>query len=181
MAEGSNLRSSVMKLCIWVLLILTFGSTHATHINLPGAAPQLRLGVGTLGATVDTVTFSLLAADVGNAVRINGAPSVLIEVAAKRSGSTGPATVTLQVDSSAVLTSASSGPMPFTEFGWYSTGVFHNDVIFSGATDQEVVTSFTAGNGQTSREDTLTFFYLNDDVYPADTYTGVITFRAAMF
>lgn len=161
-----------------ILGLLFISAVNAAHVNIPGPSPRMRLAVGTLGATVDTVTFTVTSANAGSGVPITGIPTILVEVVTKRRGADGPATVTLSVDSSLDLSSGTDS-IPIEEFGWNSTGVFAGGINFSGGPGQNLVT-FTAGGGQTRREDTMTFYFDNVNVHPAGTYSGTITFSASM-
>lgn len=159
-----------------VLLAVSF--VQASHIQINGPPPQLHLAVGTLGATVDTVVFSVPAASAGSGVPIAGNQSVLIEVATRRGGGPGggPTTVTLTVNSSSPLT---SGPatIPMTDISWTSSAGVIPSAAFNGTANQ-LLLSFSAPNGTTRQEDTHTFFYANTAIYSAGTYTGTVVYTA---
>lgn len=150
---------------------------QASHISITGPPPQLHLAVGTLGATVDTVTFTVPANVVGSGTPIAGSQTVLIEVAARRSGgSGGPTTVLLIANSSRPLTSGTSS-IPMTQISWTSTNGIIPSGTFNGTATQQIF-SFFAPNGTTRQEDTHTFIYANTGIYPAGTYTTTVTYTA---
>ena len=150
---------------------------QAQQISITGPPPQLHLAVGTLGATVDTVTFTVPPTSVGSGTSIAGSQTVLIQVAARRSGgSGGPTTVVLIADSSRPLMSGANS-IPITEIGWTSASGIIPSGNFNGTAAQQIF-SFFAPNGTTSEEDTHTFFYANTSVHPAGTYTTTVTYTA---
>jgi len=169
------------RILVIVLLILpgviAIPLAQASHISITGPPPQLHLAVGTLGPTVDTVTFTVPANLVGTGTSIAGSQTVLIEVAARRSGGTGgPTTVLLVANSSTPLTSGAN-TIPMTEISWTSANGIIPSGTFNGTATQQVF-SFFAPNGTTRQEDTHTFFYANTRVYPAGTYTSTVTYTA---
>jgi hypothetical protein len=150
---------------------------QAQQISITGPPPQLHLAVGTLGATVDTVTFTVPPGSVGSGTSIAGSQTVLIQVAARRSGgSGGPTTVLLIADSSRPLTSGANS-IPMTEISWTSANGIIPSGSFNGTAAQQIF-SFFAPNGTTREEDTHTFFYANTSVHPAGAYTTTVTYTA---
>jgi len=164
-------------------LLIAWHLALASHISITGPPPQLHLAVGSLGTTVDTVTFSVAPGSEGNGVPVLGDQPILIEVATRRSGSAGgPTTVILTVDSSTPLTNRTNPgapPIPMTQISWTASGgVFPaGPVAFSGSASQ-LVLSFFAPNGNTSMEDTLTFSYANSSIPQAGTYMGTVVYTA---
>lgn len=149
----------------------------ASHISITGPPPQLHLAVGTLGPTVDTVTFTVPVDQVGSGTAVSGSQTVLIEVATRRSGATGgPTTVLLVANSSTPLRSGAN-TIPMTEVSWTSTNGIIPSGTFNGTTTQQVF-SFFAPNGNFRQEDTHIFSYANTGIYPAGTYTGTVTYTA---
>lgn len=150
---------------------------HASHISITGPPPQLHLAVGTLGTTVDTVTFTVPGNLVGSGTSIAGSQTVLIEVAARRSGGTGgPTTVLLIANSSRPLTSGTNS-IPMTQVSWTSANGIIPAGTFNGTAAQQIF-SFFAPSGTTRQEDTHSFFYANTNVHPAGTYTATVTYTA---
>jgi hypothetical protein len=158
-------------------LLVATPLTHAQQISITGPPPQLHLAVGTLGATVDIVTFTVPANSVGSGMSIAGSQTVLIQVASRRSGGAGgPTTVLLIADSSRPLTSGANS-IPMTEISWTSANGIIPSGSFNGTATQQLF-SFFAPNGTTSEEDTHTFSYANTSVHPAGTYTTTVTYTA---
>lgn len=150
---------------------------RASHISITGPPSQLHLAVGTLGPTVDTVTFTVPANLIGTRTPIAGSQTVLIEVATRRSGSTGgPTTVLLLANSATPLTSGTN-TIPMTEISWTSANGIIPSGTFNGTATQQLF-SFFAPNGTTRQEDTHSFSYANTRVYPAGTYTSTVTYTA---
>ena len=169
---------------------------------------SLTLRVGTAGATVDTVAFSVTGANAGlTPVAVTGTPSIGVSVAPTRPMLTTAISrpVTLVVDSSAALACQSGGcgstTIPFSKISWVATS---NDTAASGDIQSG---RFTASAGQTiasynanasvcsgglcpvagwtfqSRQLTgtvLQFSYDNDVVYPGGNYKGTVRFTASM-
>lgn len=150
---------------------------RAQQISITGPPPQLHLAVGTLGTTVDTVTFIVPANSVGSGTSIAGSQTVFIQVATRRSGSTGgPTTVLLLANSSTPLTNGSN-TIPMTEISWTSANGIIPSGAFNGTASQQLF-SFFAPNGTTRQEDTHTFSYANTSIHPAGTYTTTVTYTA---
>lgn len=154
------------------------GYAQAAHISVVGPPPQLHIAVGTLGATVDTISFNVPSGSEGNSTPIAGSATLLIEVAVRRGGAQGT-TVNVSVAHSADMNTSPAGPtpIPMSEISWTSTAqVFGADTNFSG-TGQQLL-SFTAPTGLTRREDTWTFSYANTTTPVGGTYTATVTFSA---
>jgi hypothetical protein len=150
---------------------------QAQQISITGPPPQLQLAVGALGTTVDTVTFTVPPNSVGSGTSVVGSQTVLIQVAARRSGSSGgPTTVLLIANSSRPLTSGAN-TIPMTEISWTSANGIIPPGTFNGTATQQLF-SFFAPNGTTRQEDTHTFFYANTSIHPAGTYTTTVTYTA---
>jgi hypothetical protein len=174
--QAPHLKSLTIILFAFALAV-AIPLTQAQQISITGPPPQLHLAVGTSGATVDTVTFTVPANSVGSGTSIAGSQTVLIQVASRRSGGAGgPTTVLLVADSSRPLMSGTNS-IPMTEISWTSANGIIPSGSFNGTTTQQLF-SFFAPNGTTSQEDTLTFFYVNTTVHPAGTYTTTVTYTA---
>lgn len=171
-------RSRFLTILVLVLaLVVAIPLTRAQQISITGPPPQLHLAVGTLGTTVDTVTFTVPASSVGIGTSIAGSQTVFIQVATRRSGgSGGPTTVLLIADSSRPLTSGANS-IPMTEISWTSANGIIPSGSFNGTTTQQIF-SFFAPNGTTRQEDTHTFYYANTGIHPAGTYTTTVTYTA---
>lgn len=176
-AAQPSLSNKVVRLLVAMGLALAWHLALASHISITGPPPQLHLAVGSLGTTVDTVTFNVPPGSQGSGVPVAGDQPVVIEVAARRGGGPGggATTVFLTVDSSTPLTNGSQ-TIPMSEISWTTTGV-----IFPGTfngTAFQLLLLFFAPNGTTSQEDTLTFSYANTSFPVAGAYTGTVVYTA---
>ena len=169
---------------------------------------SLTLRVGTTGATVDTVAFSVTGANAGlTPVAVTGTPSISVSVSPTRPalGTAVARPVTLVVDSSTALSCQSGGcgsaTIPFSKISWVAS---NNGNAASGDIQNG---RFTASAGQSiasynanasvcsgalcpvagwtvqSRQLTgtvLQFTYDNDVVYPGGNYKGTVRFTASM-
>ncbi|GMQ92417.1 MAG: hypothetical protein BMS9Abin11_1746 [Gammaproteobacteria bacterium] len=166
---------AILHLLVMTGLVILVGYAQAAHINIAWPAPQLHLGVGTLGATVDTVSFVVPSGSEGSGVPVVGSAPVLIEVATRRAGF---GTIAyLVVDSFNPLT---NGPytIPMTEISWTSVGQIGAGT-YNGTTNQ-LLLLFWAGNGTRRREATHTFSYANTTVPVGGTYSGTVTYTAGV-
>ena len=135
------------------------------RVNIP---PILFLQVGTLGATIDRITFDV------NQLPPTAIPGVSsganpVPVAATGLVSAG-STITLTADSSAPLTDGTDS-IPFTEISWSATGDFSGGT-FSGAAGH-MVDQFTGSGDYTG---TYTFSYANSIPRPSSIYDGQVTY-----
>lgn len=179
--------------------------TTVTEINNSYA---LTLQVGTAGATVDTVAFSVTGANAGlTPTAVSGTPTITVWVAPVRPviDNTIVHAVTLQVDSSTAMTCQSGGcgtnTISFSKISWVvSNNAGTGDIQsgrFTGAAAQQIASFNSNANtcvgalcllgigawlGQTRQLDAtqLQFFYDNDVIYPGGTYRGAVRFTATM-
>ncbi len=153
---------------------------EASHISVTGPPPQLHLGVGTLGSTIDMVTFTVPAGSEGSGVAVQGDQSILIEVAIRRGGGAGGGfTIAfLTADSSTPLASSFS-TIPVTDISWTSDNGQIPSNTYNG-TPNQLLLVFFAPLGNTRRESTHTFFYANTSTYPGGTYTGRVVYTATV-
>lgn len=184
------------------------GHAVITTVTETNSAYALTLQVGTAGASVDTVAFSVTGANAGlTPASVSGTPAINVWVTPVRPviGSTIVHSVTLQVDSSTAMVCQSGGcgsnTIPFSKISWVaSSNAGTGDIQsgrFTGAAAQQIA-SFNANantcvgplcflgigawTGQTRRLDAtqLQFFYDNDVIYPGGTYRGTVRFTATM-
>ena len=174
-----SLSLRLRTICLFLVLATALGIplAQASHVSISGPPPQLHLAVGTLGATVDTVTFTVPGNLVGTGTSIAGSQTVLIEVATRRSGGTGGPTTVLLVANSSTPLASGTNIIPMTEISWTSANGIIPPGTFNGTATQQLF-SFFAPNGVTRQEDTHTFFYANSRIYPAGTYTTTVTYTA---
>jgi hypothetical protein len=174
--QAPHIRSLTIVLLAFALAADILAA-RAQQISITGPPPQLHLAVGTLGTTVDTVTFTVPAGSVGSGTSIAGSQTVLIQVATRRSGgSGGPTTVLLIANSSQPLASGANR-IPMTEISWTSANGIIPSGSFNGTAAQQIF-SFFAPNGTTSQEDTHRFSYANTSIHPSGTYITTVTYTA---
>ncbi len=169
-------------------LLLSAFSLFAEAITVviaAGPTPRIRLHVGTVpgggGCTypgnsgvINTVTFTVTAANLGSGTPVTGAPVIRIHTEGRRGG--GPdRTVTLTADSSAPLSNGAA-TIPFTQISWVASDADIPSGTFAGAAGQ-VLVSYT-----TSRQvcNNHTFSYANAQVVESGTYTGRVTYTLSM-
>ena len=165
------------------------GAVFTDVDTLLQAQSQIRIRVGSNAAgTVDTVDFGTIAGNlVGNGTtQPTGSTDIEVNAWTLLPGSR---TVTVSANSSAGMacaTAASCGStiIPFTQVSWIAS----NSVAPNGGTFDVQSGSFTGSGAQTiasfpsgrRMQNNLTFRYDNTTVYPAGTYSGVVTFTASM-
>ena len=152
--------------------LLGLAPVHATTFSIAPGARALLVQIGTAGGTIDRVTFTLTAANVGNGTPVVGTPAVLVNVAARDTVSR---TVQVVADSSAPLTNGAS-TLSFTNISWTTSDGSIPAGTFSGGAGQLIVTFPT--NFQLYN--THTFRYANTQVLQPGTYTGRITYTITM-
>jgi hypothetical protein len=156
--------------------------TQAGHIIITLPAPSIYIAVGTLGATIDTVTFPLGAQPLGTPVPQLELP-VLIEVAYRRGGGGTPnQTVITMTPSPATGLTDGTFSVPWTHFSWTSSNTAGGTGLpsgtFTGAPNQLLRTFNTPPNQTGRREASFTYTYDNAVAFPGGTYTGRVTFTA---
>jgi hypothetical protein len=170
----------ILGLCL-ALLFCYAGSAMAESSQSTGAPTSARLDfrvtiptilylqVGTVGATVDRVSFTVADLPGTGAVAgtSNGANPVPVRVAALVGAAS---TVTLRADSSTALTDGSN-TIPFDQVSWTASGSFTGNT-FNGTANQQLDQFTGAGN----RTGNYTFSYANANYYPAGTYNGTVTY-----
>lgn len=171
---GPSVNIPHMRRLIATLLLfpVTAGAVVVILAKEPGG--ELSLRVGSSGLTVDTVTFSVPSGTLGNGQPIPGTPAVEVE-ARYRSPPPKFVPAQLTVDSSQPLQTASD-QIPFTEFYWKSSNPSEiPSGRFTGSASQ-LITEIPPPQRHTA---TLTFFFDNDVVFGAGTYTGNVTYTLA--
>lgn len=148
------------------------GMAHATTIVIAPGPRQVQVQIGSAGATIDKVTFSPAAANVGTGTPIVGVPSILVRVLAR---DTVARTVQLVADSSVPLINGASS-VPFTTVSWTTSDADIGPGTFTGTAGQLIVQF--PNNRQISN--THTFRYANTQILQPGTYTGRITYTVTM-
>jgi hypothetical protein len=171
----------ILGLCL-ALLFCYAGSAKGESNSSGGAAVNARLDfqitiptilylqVGTVGATVDVVSFapSGLPDSVPVAGTSSGANPVPVRVAALV---TAGQTVTLDANSLTSLSDGSGNNIPFNQISWTGGGSFASGT-FNGTNNQQLDQFTGSGN----RTGTYSFSYANANYYPAGTYSGQVTY-----
>ena len=172
-----------MKRHYFIIIAFTFlmgvATSHAeTQFIWWGAQDEIYLRVG-VGAAIETVIYNVPLANIGDGTPIQGVPAnIEIVVHARRSSPMGWGSLrySITADSSTPLT---NGPytIPFTDISWTSQDGDIPAGTFSGAPGQVIL-------GPTRvfwlTRDWLTFSYSNVRVVASGTYTGRITYTAAI-
>jgi hypothetical protein len=170
-----------LRFALVLALSTALAPARASHIVIDLPAPSIYIAVGTMGATIDTVTFPLGAQPLGTPVPQLEA-AVLIEIAYSRGG---PATpnrvfVTMTPSPAAGLVDVSGTFfVPWTQFSWASsdTGQLPSST-FTGAANQALIDFNTPPNQTRFREASFTYQFANTISVPGGTYTGRVTFTA---
>jgi hypothetical protein len=184
------------------------GHAVITRVTETNNAYALTLQVGTAGAAVDTVAFSITGANAGlTPTAVSGTPAINVWVTPVRPviSSTIAHAVTLQVDSSTAMACQSGGcgtnSIAFSKISWVASNNAGTGDIqsgrFTGAAAQQIASFNSNANTcvgalcglgigtwtyQTRKLDAtqLQFFYDNDVIYPGGTYRGTVRFTATM-
>jgi hypothetical protein len=155
----------------------TANMTATAKLNFRVAIPRviyLRVGTGTdytPSTTVDTVTFSPAAGNIGTGTVVAGAPaSVSVRVL-----STGGAITLAAAGSGTGLTGAGLQTIPWTQVtGTSSNAALPNPVIGAAASN------LAATNGVVLQNANWSFNYLNAATLAAGNYDGVVTYTATL-
>jgi len=186
-------RSSIL----FAALAIGAADVPAATVVIGNGGGRLILRVGSGGGTINVVSFSVPGASVGNSVAVTStsvvpasptcpANTVLIDLQARSTAGT-PRTATLSVNSSTALTTGTF-TIPFTQVAWTSStpggggsGCLNAPVTipsgtFAGAAGQNLISFGTSRRACVCMQ----FRYLNQNVVSAGTYTGRVTYNAAM-
>lgn len=153
-------------------------STQA-RVNFQITIPKfVSLRVGTAGATIDTIAFSPLAADVGNAASQAGTGGDLSNgtVNVRVAGNNGDITLGAATTAAAPLTNGAGDTIAWTQItvtaanGAPAHPIVNGAAVNLPATNR--VVNITAGD--------WTYAYANTNVVPAGTYTGTIVYTATV-
>lgn len=153
---------------------------------IANGVPQLYVGAGYSSGAIDTVTFRVPGMAAGDGTPVAGLenstqPSTLVDAFA-RAPAQGNPTVFWTVDSSQPLvcaTPASCGgtTIPMTKFRWVASG---DGAISSGAFDGSTSQLLFAFRNSSYYASYKTFYFANDEIYPAGQYTGRVVYTVSM-
>ncbi len=167
-------------------LALAQAALAGTVVNASGAN-EIYAGAGNSNPTIDTVNFNVPGANVGDGMPIaggeNGVPNQtsLIDARARSPGNVSR-TVFWVVDSSAPLvcsTPATCGSttIALSKIRWTTpAGSEIPSGQFSGAANQALFSFQTSRYVYTYQ----TFYFANDEIYPAGNYSGRVTYTVSM-
>lgn len=133
----------------------------------------LSLQVGSAGAAIDLIQFTVPAADVGNGVDVAGTGgdvanngSVTVDV----SGNGGD--IFLTATTAGALNNGALGTIDWSQISTTVAGAVPAPTLVSGATSPSVTVNSV--NDLVDENGTWTYTYLNDAVVPAGTYGGAL-------
>lgn len=130
----------------------------------------LYLQVGSTGNIIDVIRFKL--DDIPGTGEIEGKSSGANPTPVRAAGFVPPGqTMTLTADSSIPLDDGSGNQIPFSKIRWAANGDF-SPGTFRGIAGQ-VLDKF---KGSGDRNGDYTFYYANDEYYPAGDYKGRVTY-----
>lgn len=175
------------------LAALSFAiGAEASIVVVANAPTQVRLRIGSTGNTVNLVTFTVPAGNVGDSTVVTstvsggatGGTCPANHVFFDAEGRANPAnsrTITLSADGSLFPLTNGSNTIPWTDISWVTNATSFAPVTIPSGT-------FTGGPGQVmaswlnSRRNRgcLQFQYSNASVYQAGTYNGRVRFTVAM-
>lgn len=169
MSRRTKLARFVSLLLPWLAVIQ---HSHAITFSIAPGSRALLVQIGTSGGTIDRVTFTLTAANVGDGTPVVGTPAVLVNVAAR---DTRTRTVQVVADSSVPLANGAS-TLSFSQISWTTSDASIPAGTFSGSPGQLIATFPT----NVQMYNFHTFSYANTQILQPGTYTGRITYTITM-
>lgn len=159
-----------------LLLLLSACPAHAVTIIIGSSPPpQIQIQIGSAGGTIDVVSFTVPAANVGDGTPIaQSGAAILVRVSA-RAVPANSRTAQLLANSATPLTNGGS-TLPFTSISWTASDVDIPSGMFNSTASQLLV------QFQNSRRifNNHTFSYANTQVLAPGTYTGRVTYTLTM-
>ena len=166
---------------------------QASIVNVANAPTQVRLRIGSAGGTVNLVTFTVPAANVGDGTVVTGTVSAgstggtcaanhVFFDAEGRSNPANARTITLSADSSLFPLSNGANTIPWSDISWVTSAATLPPVTipsgaFAGGAGQVLLATWL--NSRRNRG-CLQFRYANSSVYQAGTYNGRVRYTVAM-
>jgi hypothetical protein len=149
------------------------------HLNINIVVPKvmyLQVGTGTVAApsaTIDTVNWTLTAAQVGSATAITGTPTAALN--ARVVANNGNVTFTATGSGTGLVGPVGSAIIPWSQIlPTASAGTLIHPPITG------VAQTVTATSGVVNQTATYAFDYSNTNAQMAGTYTGVVTYTASI-
>lgn len=150
-------------------------TTASARLNLQVNVPRfLEFQVGSAGNTIDTVSFNVAAANVGNSTPVAGNSTVTVNLR----GNGGA--ISLVADTSADPLNSGADTIPFSAISTnLDSGTIAAPVLADGAS-APVVVPVSAGTRVTNRTAVWSYAFNNAAVYGAGTYAGQVVYTATM-
>lgn len=171
---GTNkLLLSLLFILVATGVLSSYGSrVMAAVVTLKDKAkPKITIQVGHAGNKVDTVTFTVPGTRTGNDTQVTGSDVITISLSIQATASN-PLTAFLTVNSVTPLNNGRGSSIPASKISWTSSDGEIPSGTFAGTSNQ-LLASYASS---VSVSDQLTFYYANDTVYDAGTYTGTVTY-----
>lgn len=141
------------------------------EINVPRF---LEFQVGSAGNTIDTVTFNVAAANVGNNTPVAG--NTTVNVVLRGNGGA----ISLGANTAADPLNSGADTIPFNSISTnLDSGSIAAPALVDGAS-APVAIATTSGSRVTSRTAVWSYAFANDAVYGAGTYAGQVIYTATM-
>ena len=186
MVNRRALRHALPCATIAALWLVADPATQAATSVIANGSAEIYVGAGSSNFSVDTVRFQVPGANVGDGTPVQGLEngvqaSVLIDAQA-RAPLRNSRTAIWTVDSSQPLrcaTPATCGAtaIPMSKLRWSVTdGNEIADGRFSDSPNQPLATFLNSRYVYVFKR----FFFVNDEVYPAGTYTGRVVYTLSM-
>ena len=133
--------------------------------------PKITIQVGSPGDQIDSVTFTVPSTNPGNGTPVIGSNAITISLEIQATASN-PLTAFLTVNSATPLNNGRGSTIPASKIRWTASDGGIPSGTFAG-TGNQLLASYTSS---VSVSDRHTFYYANDTVYDAGTYTGQVTY-----
>jgi hypothetical protein len=152
--------------------------TSTAHLNFSIVVPKvmyLQVGTGTMAApsaTIDTVNWTLTAAQVGSGVAIAGTPTAALN--ARVVANNGNVTFTATGSGTGLVGPVGSAIIPWTQIVPAAAGSLIHPPITG------VAQTVAATSGVVNQTSVYSFNYSNTNAQMAGTYTGVVTYTASI-
>ena len=165
-----------MKNLLLFLLVSAFAAdTHAVVFFIGFGAAQIGVRVGQ-PVGVSTVDVNVPVTNVSDGTPIGGVPAMFVGAYARQPFSVPFKVFTLTVDSSTPLNNGFE-TIPFTEISWVAAAGDIPSGVFAGTPAQVILGPIIAAFVVI---DTYTFTYANNNLIASGTYTGTVTYTAAV-
>lgn len=133
--------------------------------------PKITIQVGSPGGQIDAVTFTVPSTNPGDGTPVIGSNVITISLEIQATASN-PLTAFLTVNSATPLNNGRGSTIPASKIRWTASDGEIPSGAFAG-TGNQLLASYTSSISVSDRH---TFYYANDTVYDAGTYTGQVTY-----